>query len=57
MSGSSNLDSFRDWWLVALQLLFYRVLCFNVSFMKTGCICTFKGAQRHIISVIWGVGA
>ena len=26
MSGSSNLDSFRDRWLVAVQLLFFRVL-------------------------------
>ena len=26
MSGSSNLDSFRDGWLVAVQLLFCRVL-------------------------------
>ena len=26
MSGSSNLDSFRDWWLLAVKLLFCVVL-------------------------------
>ena len=26
VSGSSSFDSFRDWWLMAVQLLLYRLL-------------------------------
>ena len=44
MSGSSNLDSFRDGWLVAVQLLPYGVLPpgFVQYFLQHFCVVTVK---------------